>query len=112
LTTDRMVPPKSERDVFKQEYVELAIQPKAGGETYRFAANPVEGLRYDAVMNPREDTSWNGRWKFAYQIVPRAASDPESYPSWTAWFQIPLSDLGIETPTVGETWKLDVARIS
>ncbi len=105
-----MLPPKSENDVFKQEHVDLSIQPKAGGATYRFAANPVEGLHYDAVMNAEEDTSWNGKWKFAYQINPATTAEDQPYLSWTAWFQIPFSDLGAAAPTAGETWKLDVSR--
>lgn len=105
-----LFPPKTEGDVFKQEYVEVSIQPEAGGPRYRFAANPVEGLHYDAVMSPGEDISWNGEWKFAYQLNPMTADDPEAYPSWTAWFQIPFSDLGMEAPSAGTTWKMEITR--
>jgi hypothetical protein len=93
-----LLTPKSESDVFKQEYVKIAIQPKAGGATYQFAANPVAGSRYDAMANPKENTSWNGHWKFAYQINAVKSYDSPDYPSWTAWFQIPFSDLGITSP--------------
>jgi hypothetical protein len=99
-----LLTPKSESDVFKQEYVKIAIQPKASGPAYQFAANPVAGSRYDAIANPKEDTSWNGQWKFAYQINAVKSYDSPDYPSWTAWFQIPFSDLGITSSTkeIGE----------
>ncbi|MFA7174192.1 MAG: DUF4838 domain-containing protein [Kiritimatiellia bacterium] len=105
-----LVQPKSESDVFQQEYVEISIQPKAGGTTYRFAVNPLAGLRYDAVMKPKEDTSWNGGWKFIYQINSVKDDDSQGYPNWTAWFQIPFSDLEIAAPAKGEVWKLNVTR--
>jgi hypothetical protein len=105
-----LLKPKSEEEAFKQEYVKIAIQPKAGGPTYQFAANPVAGSRYDAVANPKADTSWNGQWKFAYQINAVKSYDSPDYPSWTAWFQIPFSDLGVTTPAAKEPWKITAMR--
>lgn len=106
ITINKTLKPKDEKDIFKQEYAQIKLQPKAGGPTYCFAANPVDGIRYDAVMNPAEDTSWNGQWKFEYQIE----EDPKAYPHWVAWFAIPYSDLGVKTPAAGETWNVTAVR--
>lgn len=103
-----LLPPKTEAEVFKQEYVEVSIQPKVGGPTYRFAGNPTAGKRFDARMNPKEDQSWNGQWKFAYQINPVKDYGSEAYPSWTAWFAIPFSDLAA-TPS-NAPWKITATR--
>jgi len=105
-----LLQPKSEADIFKQEYVEISLQPIAGGTTYRFAANPVAGARYDAMMKPKEDISWNGNWEFAYEVNRANDADSQVYPNWAALFKIPFSDLGIAPPQAGETWKLNATR--
>jgi hypothetical protein len=105
-----LLKPKSEDEVFKQEYVKISLKTKAGAPTYQFAANPVAGSRYDAIANPKADTSWNGQWKFAYQINAVKSYDSPEYPSWTAWFQIPFSDLGVTTPPAKEPWEITAMR--
>ncbi len=105
----------AERDVFKQEHVELGIQPSAGGPIYRLAANPAAGARYDAAWTrdagqPKEDMTWNGRWEFASRTT--GEKGPWSLPGrvWTAWFRIPFAELSGATPTAGETWGFNTAR--
>jgi len=104
-------------EILKQEYVELGIMPPdAGGKLYRFAANPVEGSRYDSVFTPggknqmTEDVKWNGKWEFAFKAS--GVKGQYSLPGriWTAWFKIPFSDLSEKPPAPGEAWGFNAAR--
>lgn len=102
-----LLKPKAEKEVFKQENVEVKLQVGAGGSGFHFAGNPVEGLRYDAILkDEKEDVSWNGKWKFEYKIERR----PKDYTHWVAWLAIPFSDLGVSTPSAGDVWKFSAAR--
>jgi hypothetical protein len=104
------------KDIFSQEYVELAIMPPNSGKIYRLAVNPVEGSRYDSVLAPgkrqaqAEEVSWNGHWegrvattldKGVYNLPARV---------WTAWFKIPFSDFQSSPPAPGEVWRFNAAR--
>lgn len=106
-----------DKDVFSQEYVELAIRPPgSGSKVYRLAANPVEGSRYDSVFAPgkrnlmTEDVSWNGKWEFgcATTLEKGVYNLPERV--WTAWFKIPFSDFQSTPPAPGEVWGFNAAR--
>ncbi len=102
-------------DTFSQEYVELAIAPSnAGGKVYRFAANPVEGSRYDSVNTPGkggliEDKSWNGTWQFRFAVTGKKSRYSLPGRVWTAWFKIPFTDLS-SAPQPGETWGFNAGR--
>ena len=102
-----MPEPKAESEVLKQEYVELGIRPKVNGPIYRLAANPTPGARYDAAWKPdaqnrlTEDPAWNCRWQFDFGATGN---------TWTAWFKVPLAELGGAAPAAGETWGFNAAR--
>lgn len=104
-----------DKETFTQEYVELALAPPdAGGRVYRFAANPVEGSRYDSISapgkpDPVEDKTWNGGWSFRFNVS--GEKGPYTLPdrTWTAWFKIPFADLG-GPPKPGEIWGFNAGR--
>ena len=108
---------KTERDVFKQEHVDLAIQPSAGGKIYRLAANPTSGLRYhaawtvDAGDQLTEDTTWSGRWEFAFKTTGKKSQYGLADRVWTAWFRIPYAALDVAAPAPGATWRFNVDRV-
>jgi hypothetical protein len=100
-------PSQTEKDVLTKHYAELAIQPMAGGPVYHLAANPVPGVRYDAIVKQgKEDTAWNGTWNFTYE----GGKDHSRYysstysASWTGLFTIPFSTLGVSAPASGAAW--------
>ena len=102
-----MPEPKAESEVLKQEYVELGIRPKVNGPIYRLAANPTAGARYDAAWKPDAqnrltgDTAWSCPWQFDFGATGN---------TWTAWFKVPLAELGGAAPAAGETWGFNAAR--
>jgi len=107
---------KDERGVFKQEHVELGIQPSTGGTIYRLAANPTDGVRYGAAWTlnaqnqPTEDIAWNGKWEFAFQTTGKKGPWSRSGRTWTAWFRIPFAELGGAVPAAGASWGFNAAR--
>jgi hypothetical protein len=109
-----MKAPKTEEDVLARHYVDLAIQPVAGGAIYHLAANPVQGIRYDAAVTPsgKEDVSWNGKWSFSYSGgEERSDIAWATYSAgWTALFTIPFSTLGVNAPTAGSSWGFNAGR--
>lgn len=103
-----------DQDTFSQEYVEVAIAPpNAPGTVYRFAANPVEGSRYDAAFTKNgavEDRKWNATgWQYRFAVSGKKG--PYSLPdrTWTAWFKIPFSDID-GAPKPAETWGFNAGR--
>ena len=104
-----MLEARTEDEVFKQEYVELGIRPLTNGPIYRLAANPTAGARYDAAWKPDAqnrltgDTAWSCRWQFDFGATGK---------TWTAWFKVPLAELGGAAPAAGETWGFNAARHS
>ncbi len=107
---------KAEGDVFKQEHVELGLQPEAGGAIYRLAVNPTDGARYDAIWTrdaqgkPAEDVAWNGKWEFAFRTTGEKGPWSLGGRIWTAWFRIPFAELGGAAPAAGEPWGFNAAR--
>ncbi len=106
---------QDERDVFKQEYVELGIQPVAGGAIYRFAGNPSGGVSYDSAWTVgagklKEDVTWKGRWAFDSQTTDEKGTWNLGSRIWTTCFRIPFAELGGASPAIGETWGFNVAR--
>ena len=112
-----LYPQEPDGNLFKQEYVELGIQPpSAGGKVYRLAGSPVAGGRYDALcaldarQRMSEDKSWNGTWEFVHAVTQEKGRWNLSGRVWTAWFKIPFADLGAPPPAVGEVWGFNVIR--
>ncbi len=107
-------PPKTEKDVLSRHYVDLAIQPAAGGPVYHLAANPADGVRYDATVSQtgKEDVAWNGKWSFDYS----GGKDHSNVywttfsAQWTALFTIPFSTLGVNAPAAGDSWGFNAGR--
>lgn len=108
---------EAERDVFKQEHVDLVIQASPGGKIYRLAANPTSGLRYDAIwtVGPEdrlvEDVTWSGRWEFAFKTTGKKSRYGLADRVWTAWFRIPYAALDVAAPPTGATWGFNVDRV-
>ena len=108
---------KPDANIFKDEYVELGIKPPNSRKIYRIAVNPIAGSRYDSVFKPgkrnrmTEDKSWNGNWKFIYNInIKKVNRWNKINKIWTAWFRIPFSDFGVKVPAAGEKWGFNVGR--
>ncbi len=106
---------QAERDVFTQEYVELGIQPVAGGTIYRLVANPSGGVRYDSASTfdagkQKEDVAWNGRWEFDFRTTGEKGPWNLGVRNWTAWFKIPFVELGGSAPAAGQAWRFNAAR--
>lgn len=103
-------------DIFSQEYVELGIAPEGADKAvYRFAANPVEGGRYDALSKPAqkgrsEDKGWNGDWQFRFSVTGEKGPYSLANRIWTGWFKIPFHTLGAKAPVSGDVWSFNAAR--
>lgn len=107
---------KTEKDVFKNEYVEVALRPSGSKTIYRLAGNPAAGVRYDAnyAVGGRgqltvENENWNGQWGFEAQVTGKKGQNLGER-TWTALFRIPFAELDAKTPAHGETWEFNVAR--
>lgn len=110
---EQMFEQKPDGDIFKQEYVELAIAPPdADGKVYRLTASPIAGARYDAVLSAGgvEDKSWNGTWEFEYTVNEPQGQWNLPRRVWTAWFKIPFSEFGGKAPAAGDVWRFNAAR--
>ena len=109
-----IIPPKTEKDVLARHHVELAIQPVAGGPIYHLAANPIQGIRYDAtVKQGKEDITWNGTWNFAYEVrkgTSKYYAKAGASAGWMGLFTIPFSTLGVSAPAPGDTWGFNAGR--
>ncbi len=47
------------------------------------------------------DLAWNGTWEFAASV-----NDID----WTGEFKIPFADIGIKSPPIGQTWRMNFSR--
>ena len=108
---------KTEADVFKSEYVTLALRPLKGDTIYQLAINPATESRFDARIplgangEPKVDESWSGKWQFENHTT--LQKGPYTLPArvWTSYFKIPFSDFGVKAPASGEAWGFNLERV-
>jgi len=85
-------------DVFKDDSVEIFLQPDpTSTKYYQFVVNPL-GSRYDGTGR---DRSWDGEWK---------AAAAKTRTGWSLELAIPFATLGAGRPKPGEAWGFSVVR--
>jgi hypothetical protein len=97
--------PQAERDapVYSHESVELFISPQDGSGRYFQLLVSAANVQSDALYTVpgRGDESWNGTWQSA---VSRKKD------GWQVEIAVPFATLGVQPPTVGERWGLNICR--
>ncbi len=84
-------------NVFGDESIEIFLQPGASGDYYQLAVNML-GTRYDA-------RGMDGDFDLDWQAAARADEE-----AWYVEIAIPLAGLGVDPPTAGEEWGLNLCR--
>ena len=90
--------------VFNDESVEVLFSSPAAPDTlFHFIGNAY-GSVYDEMLiaGGRRDRAWSGPWEYSVNVVPARY--------WEGELRIPLHELGLSSPTIGEAWRLNVAR--
>jgi len=78
------------RDVWRDDCVEISVDPAARGESSLQFVASVTGAQYDArYERGRRDAGWNGAWT----VRTRRTAE-----GWTAEIRIPWRDLGLDGP--------------
>lgn len=88
-----------ERDgpVYKDDSVEIFIQPRKGRTYFHFAVN-VASVQFDEQV---QDPSWDGEW--------RAVAEPTT-DGFRITVDIPFTTLGVSAPKAGERWRANFFR--
>jgi len=91
------------RDVpaWRNESVELFLDPKMDGETYLHLIADVSGGTFDATGDSSDGKSWDGKW----MTVPLTSNR-----GWNIAVVIPFKSFGVERPKPGETWAANFGR--
>lgn len=109
-----VVPQGRDGKVYQAECVELFLDPFGQRQKfYHFIFGPVANSFYDArvgfiddVLDPlynKPDKSWNEDWQYKSVIDWK-----NKY--WTAEVRLPFKTLGVEKPSPGTTWTMNLGR--
>ena len=104
----------SDGNCWENECIEIFIDPFGSQQKfYHVIFNPAANSFFDSrlgfiqdPLNPdfsKEDVSWNGKWEYS------AFLDRQNK-KWTAAVKIPFKTLGVECPSKGATWTLNIGR--
>ncbi|MDI6828083.1 MAG: DUF6067 family protein, partial [Armatimonadota bacterium] len=93
----------AERDgtVWRDDSVEVFLDPKRDSETYFHLVANCTGARFDARGLSTDGKSWDGNWSVTTKIEKNA---------WMAVFTIPFASLGVPAPKSGDVWNANFAR--
>lgn len=97
---DRLKAEVTNRDgpTFSDDSVEVFLDPGAAGtEYYHLSTNTLGTLFDQKVFSP----SWNAQWSAAAQLENGA---------WTAEMAVGFAALGVQPPTPGQRWRLNLTR--
>ena len=82
--------------VWEDDAFEVFLDPVCDGEYKQLIVNSV-GNQWDSL---RQDGSWNGEWTCAASV---------DRTHWSLEMRIPFTDLGVEAPKPGDTWRANFA---
>ncbi|OQA81839.1 MAG: hypothetical protein BWY31_03624 [Lentisphaerae bacterium ADurb.Bin242] len=109
-----IVPVGKDGPAWRTDSMEIVLDPFGNREKYyHFIYNPAADSTYDAafgfvtdVLDPRynkADPLWNGKWTY---------KTARKNNKWVSLFVVPFKTLGVETPSSGTRWTLNVGRES
>lgn len=88
-------------DQWKDDCIELSIDPNNTRTDYYYLVTNSAGVQYDALasVGMNINKAWNGKWKTAVS---------KSGDKWTVEFELPFATFG--TPKDGEDWLIGINR--
>ena len=105
LTAKALKADCAERDgeVYKDDCVEIFLDPSNGGKSYYHFIVNAKGVQYDERRESSASgkVGWNAKWDSAVSRNARG---------WTVEVAIPFKSLGFAKPKPGELWQMNLAR--
>ena len=100
--------------VYAQDCVEMFIDPVGDlDQYYHFICSPLDNSYYDEAYNlhkspvhplhQKDDRAWNGKWSYKGHL-------DNAGKRWSVEVALPFKSLGVEAPTKGTVWKMNIGR--